>query len=39
MAHTRRKELLWGWWWPVAKKLVLDQIVTSVPEIMDNFLY
>jgi hypothetical protein len=34
--HTRRRGLLWGWWWPLGPKLVFDQMATPVPVIMDT---
>jgi hypothetical protein len=32
--HMHRRGLVWGWWWPVGLKLVFDQMVAPVPEIM-----
>jgi hypothetical protein len=37
--HTRGRKLLRGWRWPVGPKLVFDQMVAPVPEIMDSSLY
>jgi hypothetical protein len=37
--HTRGRELLRWWWWPVGQKLVFDQMAAPVPEIMDGTIY
>jgi hypothetical protein len=34
--HTHAKGPLWGWWWPVDPKLIFEQLVTPVPEIIDD---
>jgi hypothetical protein len=34
--HMRTRGLLQGWWLPVGRKLIFDQMVPPVPEIMDE---
>jgi hypothetical protein len=36
MRHKCGRGLLWGWWWPLGPKLVLNQMAAPVPEIMDD---
>jgi hypothetical protein len=37
-AHACGRELLGRWWWQVGPKLVIDQMVATVPGIMDDSL-
>jgi hypothetical protein len=36
--HTRGRELFRGWWWALSTKLVFDQMIAPVSEIMDGSL-
>jgi hypothetical protein len=38
-AHTHGRGLLRGWWWPVGPQLVFDQVVSPVPDIIEDSLY
>jgi hypothetical protein len=37
--RRRGRRLLGGWWWPGGTKLIFDQMVLPVPEIMNGSLY